>query len=139
VPFHVLNFSWKFFLKPQMKKLLLRPKWAQQIRGFFIRGFKIKFWKKLKTKRGSGKTWALPVFCNLCQNNVILFVELEFTTNLELHEFMSLEGVCHELNTKFYYQLIPNLEGGSCDQKFLKKSILQFGCENVMSFEWDYT
>jgi hypothetical protein len=38
--------------------------------------------------------------------------EVEVTPNLELLVTfgMSLEGVCHELYTQFYYKLIPDLE-----------------------------
>jgi hypothetical protein len=38
------------------------------------------------------------------------FHELEIAPNLELFITfgMSLEQICHELNTQFYYKLIPN-------------------------------
>ena len=38
--------------------------------------------------------------------------EVEVTPNLELQVTfgISLEGVCHELYTQFYYKLITNLE-----------------------------
>jgi hypothetical protein len=38
--------------------------------------------------------------------------EVEVTPNLELLVTfgMTLEGVCHELYTKFHYKFIPNLE-----------------------------
>ena len=59
--------------------------------------------------------------------------ELEVTTNLKLlFTFgMSLEGVCQELDTSFHYKLKSNLEGDGCDQKFLEKSSLLIGYENI--------
>ena len=45
------------------------------------------------------------------------FHELEVTPNLEMLVTcgMSLEGVCRELDTKFHYKLISNLDGHGCD------------------------
>jgi hypothetical protein len=40
--------------------------------GFFMRGFK-KFKNITIKKRGSGKTWTLPVFVIFCPNIEILF------------------------------------------------------------------
>ncbi len=47
------------------------------------------------------------------------FNEVEVTPNLELlvNFGMSLEGVCHELQTKFHYKFIPNLAATKNSQK----------------------
>jgi hypothetical protein len=60
---------------------------------------------------------------------------VEVTTDLDLLVTfgVSLEGVCHELVSKFHYKLISNLEGAICEQTFLEKSFLQSGCVNVIS------
>jgi hypothetical protein len=41
---------------------------------------------------------------------------------------VSLDGVCHELDTLFHYELISSLEGPSCDLKnFLSKAPSKLG------------
>jgi hypothetical protein len=46
---------------------------------------------------------------------------------------MNLEGVWHELDTKFHYKPISSLEATSCDLKFLENSSLQVWYENAVS------
>jgi hypothetical protein len=52
---------------------------------------------------------------------------------------MSLEGVCQKLYTKFLFNLISNLEGDSCDQKFLEKTSLIIRYEKVLLFYFNTT
>jgi hypothetical protein len=40
---------------------------------------------------------------------------------------VSLEGDYHELDSKFHYQLVTNVEGASFDQKFLEKEPSKLG------------
>jgi hypothetical protein len=53
------------------------------------------------------------------------------TPNLELliNFGMTLEGVCHELDTEFHYKRISYFEQASCDQNknSLKKTPSEFG------------
>jgi hypothetical protein len=60
------------------------------------------------------------------------FHEVEVTSNLALLATFgkSLEGVCHELYTKFHCELIPNLE---VTKNSLKKAPILIRYEKVIS------
>jgi hypothetical protein len=59
--------------------------------------------------------------------------ELEIFLNLELLVTFSviLEGVCYVLDTKFYYKVMPSLDGPLCYYKFLEKASSKVGMRKL--------